>query len=82
MFYTYILQSVKNGGYYIGHCSEIIERLSYHNIGKVKATGNKDPWKVVYNETFKTKIEANRRELQIKKKKSSKYLEYLINKRK
>lgn len=83
MFYTYILKSEKSGRYYVGHTSDLEERLSYHNSGKVKATRNKGPWEAVYYETFKTKTEANRRELEIKKKKSRKYIEFLIdNKRK
>ncbi|WP_367119222.1 GIY-YIG nuclease family protein, partial [uncultured Mucilaginibacter sp.] len=37
MFYTYILQSTKSGRYYIGHTSNIEERLERHNTGKVTA---------------------------------------------
>ncbi|TKB97870.1 GIY-YIG nuclease family protein [Pedobacter cryophilus] len=69
MFHTYILQSLKSGRYYIGHTQNLEERLERHQSGKVTATKNKGPWKIVYTEEFNTKIEANRRELEIKSKK-------------
>ena len=80
MFITYIIQSQKSERYYIGHTQDILIRLSYHNNGKVKATKNKGPWVLVYFEEYETKLEANRRELEIKAKKSRKYIEALINK--
>ncbi|HEY0667928.1 MAG TPA: GIY-YIG nuclease family protein [Sphingobacteriaceae bacterium] len=81
-FLTYILQSQKSGRYYVGHTQNIVERLLYHNNGRVKATQNKGPWEIVYIEEYDTKLEANRRELEIKNKKSRRYVEYLINMRK
>ena len=79
MFYTYILQFEKSGRYYIGHTSDLEERLSYHNNGRVKATWNKGPWEIVYIEKYETKNQANQREFEIKKKKSRKHIEFLIN---
>ncbi|MEM6362290.1 MAG: GIY-YIG nuclease family protein [Bacteroidota bacterium] len=75
----YILQSENSGRYYIGHTSDSSERVSYHNNGRVKATRNKGPWRVVYSEKYETKNQANQREFEIKKKKSRKYIEFLIN---
>jgi putative endonuclease len=78
MFYTYILKSIKSGRYYIGHTSDIEERLERHNTGKVTATKNKGPWLVIYFETCESKAEANSRELYIKSMKSRIYIEKLI----
>ncbi|GAB2982072.1 hypothetical protein GCM10027049_18150 [Mucilaginibacter puniceus] len=78
MFYTYILQSTKSGRYYIGHTSDIDERIERHNNGKVTATKNKGPWTVMAYETYKTKPQANSRELYIKKMKSRAYIEKII----
>lgn len=78
MFVTYILYSESGDRYYIGHSENLEMRLSYHNEGRVKSTRGYRPWKVVYFEEFSTKLEANRRELEIKKKKSRKYIEFLI----
>ena len=78
MFYAYILQSLKSGRYYIGHILNLGARLERHQSGKVTATKNKGPWKIVYSEEFNLKIEANRRELEIKSKKSRIYIEKII----
>ena len=80
MFYTYILQSTKSGRYYIGHTSNIEERLERHNTGKVKATKNKGPWILLSYEIYNTKQEANSRELYIKSMKSRIFIESLIRK--
>lgn len=79
MFYTYIIQSEKSGRYYIGHTSDLDQRLANHNDGRVKSTSKRGPWRVRYFEEYETKIQANQRELEIKKKKSRKYLEFLIH---
>lgn len=78
MFTTYILQSVKSGRYYIGHTSDICKRLARHNAGNVTATRNKGPWILVHIEDFSTRADANNRELEIKSKKSRKYVEQLL----
>ncbi|TKC06575.1 GIY-YIG nuclease family protein [Pedobacter polaris] len=78
MYITYILQSEKSGRFYIGHTEDISKRLFRHNNGMVAATKNKGPWKVVHIEQFETKIQANRRELEIKSKKSRTYVQNLI----
>ena len=78
MFYTYILKSIKSGRYYVGHTSNLEERLERHNSGKVTATKNKGPWVVMSYETFDTKSEANSRELYIKSMKSRVFIENLI----
>jgi len=66
MFYTYILKSEKNNSYYVGSCNNISKRVSLHNGGFVKSTKRYVPWKLVYNEKYKTLLEAKERELQIK----------------
>jgi len=79
IYYTYIIQSEKSGRFYIGHTNDIVARLERHNEGCVTATRNKGPWKIYYKEIFNTKLEANQRELAIKKKKSRSYILSLIN---
>ncbi|MBC6110762.1 GIY-YIG nuclease family protein [Pedobacter fastidiosus] len=79
MFLVYILQSSKNGRFYIGHTEDLIKRILRHNSGQVVATKNKGPWEVVYKEIYSIRSEAVRRELEIKSKKSRKYIETLIN---
>ena len=74
MFYTYILQSEKEGTRYYGHTSDLFERLKSHNLGKVRYTKSRRPWKILYKETFDTKSEAYRRELFFKSIEGYRYL--------
>jgi putative endonuclease len=53
-------------------------RLIEHNSGMAKYTRREKPWKVVYIENFATRSAAMKRELEIKRKKSRKYIEGLI----
>jgi putative endonuclease len=78
MFYTYILYSIAGDRFYIGHCENIEIRLQRHNQRMVRSTRNYVPWECVYFKTFSSKAEANQREMEIKKKKSRKYIEWLL----
>jgi len=66
MYSVYILQSLKNQKYYIGHAEDSDVRLKKHNSGCVKSTKYGRPWEVVLVEKYKTRAEAYRRELEIK----------------
>ncbi|MGB8658075.1 MAG: GIY-YIG nuclease family protein [Candidatus Zixiibacteriota bacterium] len=74
-FIVYILQSEKNGGYYVGVTGEIESRLNQHNRGASKSTRSNRPWRLVYQERFNTRSEAAKREKQIKDQKSRSYIE-------
>lgn len=78
MFYLYILHSSKLDKYYIGHTADIEKRLREHNTGISKFTAKVSDWVLKYTESFTTREEARKRELEIKKKKSRKYIEWLI----
>ncbi len=62
----------------MGYTSDIKERLKRHNEGRSVFTRRDKPWDVVYTEVFSHKREAIQRELEIKNKKSKKYIEDLI----
>jgi putative endonuclease len=62
MFYTYILQSLKDGSYYYGSAEHVIQRLDQHNHGKVRYTKGHLPYKLHYSEELPSRIEALRRE--------------------
>ncbi len=70
MYTVYILKSLAQKRFYIGHTENISNRLSQHNKGKVKSTKGYIPWKIVHTENFITRSDAYRREQQIKKFKS------------
>ena len=77
--YCYILYSVKLNKYYVGSTSDLDRRLHDHNRGKEKFTRTGMPWNLVYAEPFEELTMARKRELEIKKKKSRKYIEQLIS---
>ena len=80
MFYLYILQSLKDNSFYIGVTHNLEKRIEFHNKGLQRYTKKKVPWKLVYYEIYKDKTSALKREREIKKKKSRKYILELINK--
>jgi putative endonuclease len=79
MAWVYILYSRSLDSYYIGSTDDLIKRVDRHNRGTEKYTRRGVPWELVYREEFVSKSEAYRRELAIKKKKSRRYIEWLIH---
>lgn len=79
-YFVYILHSSSRKSYYIGHTKDILNRLEYHNNGYSKSTKSGIPWELVHEEEFTTRSLAMKREMEIKSKKSKKYIEWLINK--
>lgn len=77
-WYVYILQSLKNGRYYIGSTENPEKRLAEHNGGKTKSIRYLTPFELKYKESYNTRVEARRREAYLKKLKSRKYLEKLV----
>ena len=69
---VYILQSQKDGRYYIGSTSDIEERLSYHNSGRSGYTSKYLPWVLKYYEDYETRAEAVQRERYLKFQKNTK----------
>ncbi len=78
MYFTYILYSQHLGKYYIGYTSDLSARLEHHNRGASRYTRKGIPWKIVYFEKYLQKHDAIVRERHIKKKKSRKYIEQLL----
>ncbi len=76
--YLYILQSLKDKSFYVGETSDLERRLEFHNKGLQRYTRKKCPWKRVYSKEFDNREEALKREQEIKKKKSRRYIEWLI----
>ncbi|WP_084438850.1 GIY-YIG nuclease family protein [Algoriphagus mannitolivorans] len=80
MYFVYILFSSKTGKFYIGSTDNPESRLKHHNAGSTPSTKSGAPfWEFKYLEKIPDRSTALKRELEIKKKKSRKYIEYLIN---
>ncbi|UCB53156.1 MAG: GIY-YIG nuclease family protein [Candidatus Zixiibacteriota bacterium] len=77
-FFLYILQSEKDGRYYVGTTKDLESRLNQHNRGTGKSTRFSRPWRLIHKEEYNTRSEATRREKQIKNRKSRRYIESLI----
>ena len=79
MYFVYVLKSLKQKRYYIGHTKDLAKRLKEHNAGKTKSTKGYVPWQLVYSEKYETKSESYIREQEIKKYKGCIKFKKLIN---
>jgi len=79
-FFVYILQSLKDSSFYVGQCCDLDCRMSKHTEGMSKYTASKRPLRLRYFEIFSTRTEAIKREKEIKRMKSRKYIEGLLSK--
>ena len=62
MFCAYVLKSLKDQGYYFGHCADLEVRVQRHNAGKVRSTKVRRPLVIHYHEEFQSKSGAYMRE--------------------
>lgn len=65
-YYVYVLESAKDGHYYIGHTGNLNIRLSWHNLGLAKSTKGRRPLKLIYSEECESKGGAMKREYYLK----------------
>lgn len=66
MYYTYILQSEKNGKFYTGATNDLRKRLNLHNEGKSSFTKKDKPYDLIYYEACKEQGDAFAREKYLK----------------
>ena len=78
-FFVYIIYSASLNKFYVGYTSDLEKRLSEHNSGISDFTSKASDWIIKYFEVYPSREFAIRREKEIKKKKSRKYIEWLIN---
>ena len=78
MFFVYVLLSLKDHKFYIGHTNDLEDRVKRHNEGRVPATRNRSPLVLVYSESFATRSEAVQRERYLKSLKGNKRFRELI----
>lgn len=78
MVYVYILQSLKDKGFYIGICKNLMERVIKHNKGGVYSTKNRKPFNLIYSEVYNSYTLARVREKEIKSYKGGNSFKILI----
>lgn len=66
MYYTYVLQSQKDGKFYTGFTQNLKLRFKQHNNGKVESTKDRRPLKLLYYEACLERIDATQREKYLK----------------
>jgi len=66
MFYTYILQSLKDKQFYTGFTNDLRRRFEKYQDGKVFSTKHRRPFKLVYYEACLNKEDAKEREKYLK----------------
>lgn len=76
--FVYILESERNGSFYIGSTIHIDVRLFEHNDGRVIATRFRRPWRLVLKKYYPTIQQARRVEYRIKRLKNRKIIEQMI----
>jgi putative endonuclease len=66
MYFVYLIESLKDGRYYIGQTNNLEERLKYHNNNRCKYTKMKGPWILKGYRSFSTRAEAMKEERRLK----------------
>ena len=66
MFYTYVLQSMKDRNFYTGFTQNLKLRFEQHKNGQVESTRDRRPFILVYYEACINKEDAIKREKYLK----------------
>jgi len=66
MYYSYVLQSEKDNGFYIGFTKDLKLRFEMHEKGLVESTKNRRPLKLIYYEACLSQRDATKREKYLK----------------
>lgn len=66
MYYTYLLRSVKDNGFYIGSTEDLKRRFEQHIRGRVESTKNRRPLELFYYEAYNNIELARDREKKLK----------------
>ena len=74
MFYTYILQSKKDGKWYTGFTNDLRKRFNEHNSNLSTYTKGRGPFKVIYYEACLNQYDAKAREKYLKSGMGKRYL--------
>lgn len=62
MYFVYLLESLKDGGWYIGFSEDVHQRLIKHNAGDNASARDRGPLRLVYYEAYLHKMDALGRE--------------------
>jgi len=66
VYYTYVLQSIKDTDFYTGFTENLKLTFEQHNKGLVESTKDRRPFKLIYYEACVDQNDAKRREKYLK----------------
>ncbi|MCH7640981.1 GIY-YIG nuclease family protein [Patescibacteria group bacterium] len=66
MYYVYVLLSKKHNKTYTGIAYDLGRRLRQHNRGLNTFTKRYRPWKIIYTDKYRDRLEARKREKYLK----------------
>ena len=66
MFFVYAIKSKIRNYIYVGLTKDLNERINRHNNGREKTTKPYKPFKLIYFERFRTRIEARKKKKYLK----------------
>jgi len=78
-FWVYIIYSCSLDRYYVGYTIDLEKRLAEHNNGISTFTSKAIDWELKLSINYSSREQAMQKEKEIKKKKSRKYIEWLIS---
>ena len=78
MYYIYVIKSEKDNNIYIGFTANPEKRLREHNAGKVKSTKHRKPFILIYQEEYKNKTTAIKREKFLKSGCGREFIKYTL----
>lgn len=74
MVYTYVIKSEKDKKWYTGSTNDLRKRFEQHNLGQVKSTKGRGPFKLIYCEVCIDDHDARVREKYLKTGMGKRYL--------
>jgi len=77
-YYVYAIKSLVKSYIYVGLTSSIEKRLNQHNKGQNRSTKAYRPFKLIYTEAFKTRVEARSKEIYLKSGIGKEFLKSII----
>jgi len=66
MYYTYVLQSMKDMDFYTGSTKDLKQRFEQHTKGHVESAKHRRPFKLIYYESCLGESDARKREKYLK----------------
>ena len=79
MYTTYAISSLHRNYIYVGLTNNIVNRFNRHQQGQERTTKPYRPFKLIYSQEFKTRLEARKQEIYLKSGIGKEYLKKTQN---